>query len=176
MPELTSVGVRAQGDEEGAIEVSEVEHPSTAVHWGRAATELNVPKAEVLRVVEDYAGYKRFLPHFRASRVISRRERAALVYFEAQIAMFAFWSEMRVRPLEPVDDTESIAGKMIRGNAQLMEARWDIRSVNPRRTWVALQLILVPKAPLPASFVSAENASAARRAIKGLRKILLLPQ
>jgi hypothetical protein len=105
--------------------------------------------------------------------VISQRADAALVYFEAQIAMFTFWSEMRVAALPTMGATDSIAGKMIRGNAELMEARWDVRSVSADRTWVALQLILVPKAPLPAGFVSDENASAARKAIKGLRKILI---
>src|SRR4051794_36145859 len=64
---------RAQQGAESSIEVSSVEHPDTKVRWGRAATELAAPQDEVLRVVEDYAGYKNFLPHFRTSRVLSQR-------------------------------------------------------------------------------------------------------
>jgi ribosome-associated toxin RatA of RatAB toxin-antitoxin module len=164
--------VSAESSTDESIEVSQVDHPDSAVDWGRAATVIAAPKRQVLRAVEDYAGYQRFIPHFRLSKVLSQRGRAALVYFEANIAMFTFWSEMRCAPEPPAHGTEVIEGKMVRGNAQLMEARWEVKPVDADHTWVALQLILVPKVPLPTSFVSSENASASMKAVRALRRML----
>lgn len=163
---------RAEGTAPFAgIEVSEVDHPAAKVRWGRAAAEISVPLSRALEVVESYDTYADILPSFHASRVLSRRGSAALVYFEASVAAGAitFWSQMRVGPRKRVEDMEVIDGKMIRGNPELMEARWELRELDDERTHVAFQLFVVPKLPLPAGLVSSENASAAKKVVRALR-------
>ena len=55
-------------------------------------------------------------------------------------------------------ETRVIEGKMVEGNMDAMLARWEVTSIDAKRTLVAFQLLMDPKLPLPDSFVSSENA------------------
>ena len=82
----TNVKAMIAGLEDGTIRGSNVPHAERSVQWGRAVGIIDAPLADVLTVVQNYAGYQTFMPHFRVSKVLSQRGTSALVYMQASIA------------------------------------------------------------------------------------------
>lgn len=158
------------------IVVTSLAHPNTSVLWGRAEGVVAAPLSDVVHMVEDYAKYYTFLPHFRTSRVLSQRGNAALVYMEAMVAMetIKLWAEVKLGPAKAQGNTRVIEAKMVKGNMNILEARWEITPIDDEHTNVAFQLLIEPKVPLPASVFSNENAKASRKTISALRKTLAL--
>lgn len=156
------------------IKVTAVSEPGTSVKAGRAVGIVDAPIDAVSAVVQDYASYEKFMPHFRASRVLSRRGASALVYMQASIAMdtMTLWAQLKVGPRPNVGNTRVIEAKMVQGNMDAMHARWELTPVDPQHTLVAFQLLLDPKVPLPTSLVSAENEKASQKTIRALRRVL----
>ncbi|HKP57267.1 MAG TPA: SRPBCC family protein [Polyangiales bacterium] len=170
----TNVKAMIAGLEDGTIRGSNVAHASLSVQWGRAVGIVDAPMADVLAVVENYAGYYTFMPHFRTSKVLSQRGASALVYMQASIAAntMNLWAQMKVGPRPNEGDTRVIEGKMVDGNMDAMMARWEVTPIDANRTLVAFQLLMDPKLPLPDSFVSSENEIATRKTIRALRQVL----
>lgn len=162
------------GLEDGTIRGSTVAQPESSVKWGRAVGIVDAPLAEVLSVVENYAGYYTFMPHFRVSKVLSQRGTSALVYMQASLAKntMNLWAQMKVGPKPNQGETRIIEGKMVDGNMDAMLARWEVTPIDSGRTLVAFQLLMDPKLPLPSSFVSSENEIATKKTIKALRRVL----
>ncbi len=163
-------------ESEGPIVVTSLSHPNTSVRWGRASGVVDASLAEVLDIVEDYGLYHTFLPHFRTSRVLARRGQVAIVYMEALIAMdtITLWAQVKMGPAASAGTTRAIDAKMMKGNVNILEARWELTPIDARHTRVAFQLLIDPKVPLPASLLSDQNAKASRRTISALRKNLAL--
>jgi ribosome-associated toxin RatA of RatAB toxin-antitoxin module len=166
--------VKPEAPKELEIKVSAVSLPGASVKAGRAEGIVEAPLAAVQGVVEDYAGYEKFMPHFRASRVLSRRGASALVYMQASIAKdtLTLWAQLKISPKPNVGQTRVIEAKMVQGNMDAMFARWELTPVDDARTLVAFQLLMDPKLPLPASMVADENEKASQRTIKALRRVL----
>ena len=158
---------------EAPIQVSSVAFGGTSVKAGRAVGIVDAPLEAVLAIVEDYASYEKFMPHFRASRVLSRRGSSALVYMQASIAAdtMTLWAQLKVGPKPNVGATRVIEAKMVQGNMDAMHARWELAPVDAQHTQVAFQLLLDPKVPLPSSLVSDENEKAAQKTIRALRRV-----
>ena len=158
---------------EAPIEVSSVAYNGSSVKAGRAVGIVDAPLETVLAIVEDYAGYEKFMPHFRASRVLSRRGSSALVYMQASIARdtMTLWAQLKVGPKANSGTARVIEAKMVQGNMDAMQARWELSAVDPQHTLVAFQLLMDPKVPLPASLVSDENEKAAQKTIRALRRV-----
>jgi ribosome-associated toxin RatA of RatAB toxin-antitoxin module len=170
----TNVKALIAGLEDGTIRGSNLPHAQHSVKWGRAVGIIDAPLADVLAVVQNYAGYYTFMPHFRVSKVLSQRGTSALVYMQASIAAntMNLWAQMKVGPRPNEGDTRVIEGKMVDGNMDAMMARWEVTPIDPNRTLVAFQLLMDPKLPLPDSFVSSENEIATRKTIRALRQVL----
>ena len=170
----TNVKSLIAGLEDGTIRCSNLPHAERSVQWGRAVGIVDAPLADVLAVVENYAGYYSFMPHFRVSKVLSQRGQSALVYMQASIAAntMNLWAQMKVGPRPNEGDTRVIEGKMVDGNMDAMMARWEVTPIDANRTLVAFQLLMDPKLPLPDSFVSSENEIATRKTIRALRQVL----
>lgn len=159
----------------GEIEQTTLPHPKTDVQWGHAVGIVEAPLSDVMRIVSDYGSYQEFMPHFEKSRVLSQRGARALVYMEALIAKgtMTVWAQLKIRPSTHDDpNTRVVLASMTKGNLSHMEARWEIRPLDARRTLVTFDMLVDPKIPLPAGLVSTENRKAARRSIKALRKRL----
>lgn len=156
------------------IKVSTVSLPGASVKAGRAEGIVEAPMDAVRSVVEDYAGYEKFMPHFRASRVLSRRGASALVYMQASIAKdtLTLWAQLKVSPKPNVGKTRVIEAKMVQGNMDAMLARWELTPVDSEHTLVAFQLLMDPKLPLPASLVADENEKASHKTIRALRRVM----
>lgn len=162
------------GLEDGSIRSSTIQYKEDSVRWGRAVGIVDAPLAEVLAVVENYAGYQGFMPHFHTSKVLSQRGKSALVYMQASVAKgtMNLWAQMKVGPKPNEGETRIIEGKMVEGNMEVFMARWEVTPIDANRTLVAFQLLMDPKLPLPDSFVSAENETATKKTIKALRQVL----
>jgi ribosome-associated toxin RatA of RatAB toxin-antitoxin module len=158
---------------EAPIQVSSVACSGSSVKAGRAVGIVDAPLETVLAIVQDYAGYEKFMPHFRASRVLSRRGSNALVYMQASIAAdtMTLWAQLKVGPKPNMGAARVIEAKMVQGNMDAMQARWELSSVDAGHTLVAFQLLMDPKVPLPASLVSDENEKAAQKTIRALRRV-----
>ncbi len=162
---------------DGSIQSSTVEQAGRSVRWGRAVGLVDAPVEAVMKVVQNYGAYQTFMPHFRTSKVLSQRGASALVYMEATVAKgtMDLWAELKISPKANTGDagaTQVIEAKMTKGNMDAMQARWELTPVEGGRTLVAFQLLMDPKLPLPASFVSGENETAAKKTIKALRKVV----
>jgi ribosome-associated toxin RatA of RatAB toxin-antitoxin module len=159
---------------EPEIKVTTIAQPGTSVRAGRAEGIVDAPIDAVMSVVEDYGNYDKFMPHFRASRVLSRRGESALVYMQASIAKdtMTLWAQLKVGPKPNIGDTRVIEAKMVQGNMDAMRARWEVTSIDGQHTRVAFELLMDPKVPLPASLVSDENEKATQKTIRALRHML----
>jgi ribosome-associated toxin RatA of RatAB toxin-antitoxin module len=159
---------------EGEIQVSTVAQPGSSVKAGRAVGIVDAPIDAVMAIVEDYGGYEKFMPHFRASRVLSRRGESALVYMQASIAKdtMTLWAQLKIAPKPSVGTTRVIEAKMVQGNMDAMHARWEVTPVDAQHTKVAFELLMDPKVPLPASLVSDENEKASQKTIRALRRVV----
>lgn len=165
---------KAEAPKELEIKVSQVSLPGASVKAGRAEGIVEASMEAVRGVVEDYAGYEKFMPHFRASRVLSRRGASALVYMQASIVKdtLTLWAQLKIAPKPSVGQTRVIEAKMVQGNMDAMFARWELTPVDDAHTLVAFQLLMDPKLPLPAGMVGDENEKASQRTLKALRRVL----
>jgi len=165
---------KEHADEEAEIKVTTVSKPGTDVKAGRAEGIVNASLESVRSVVEDYGGYEKFMPHFRASRVLSQRGTSALVYMQASIAKdtMTLWAQLKVSAKPNAGNTRVIEAKMVQGNMDAMFARWELTPLDTEHTLVAFQLLMDPKVPLPASLVSNENEKASQKTIRALRRVV----
>ena len=171
-PRAAGAQAQSAGPSFEGIAVKSLPHPRTNVRWGRATGLVAAPFPEVVGMVEDYARYHTFLPHFRTSRVLSQRGNKAIVYMEAVVAMgtLKLWAQMKMGPVKSQGSTQAIEAKMMSGNMKYLEARWELTPIDAQRTHVVFQLLIEPKLPLPASLLSNENAKASRQTIAALRR------
>ncbi len=142
------------------------------VSWGEAEAVLDAPFTLVVDTLRDYERYAEFLPHFRKSRVLSRRGERAMLYLEARILKGAMtlWAQMLVREVRR-NDRWVLAARKVRGNMARFDARWEVFPLDRgRRTLVRFRILVDPDLPLPDSLVSEENRKSARRAIRGVQR------
>jgi ribosome-associated toxin RatA of RatAB toxin-antitoxin module len=79
------------------------------------------------------------------------------------------WAILRFEPARPNNGELVIAGHLIKGNVDRLDGTWKIRSIGDRRTHLELELLIVPKLPVPGSIVTGEAAYAADKAVTGVR-------
>lgn len=149
----------------------EVAVPGSGVKAGAARVHVRAGLKAVRKAVTDFDHYAAFISRFKKSKVLARSKTHVDVYLEVPILKGAakVWAVVRVTPAKKVGDTEVIVGKMLRGNVERLEARWRLRSLGERSTILALELLIVPKLPVPGSLVTGEAAYAADKAVIGLR-------
>jgi len=157
---------------DGHIETGTLPEAGSDILWGRAQAIVNAPLEQVMRVVQDYGRYSEFLPHFTVSRVLSQKGANATVYMEALVIKktLKVWVQASFRERPRQGNTRIIEGKMMQGNINRLNARWEITPLADGRTLVAFQMLFDPKLPLPDSMISNENSKAASRTIKALRE------
>jgi ribosome-associated toxin RatA of RatAB toxin-antitoxin module len=158
--------------QQGRIPTSGRAQPGTKVQRGRAMILIDAPADRVYEVIQNYAAYKEFLPHFETSRVLSKRGASALIYVQVKIMKGAktIWAELKMKPREKDGATRVIEAKMMKGNVDHFEAHWEVTPIDDKRTLVAFEIIVDPDLPLPSSFVSEENVKSARKTLRALRE------
>ena len=76
---------------------------------------------------------------------------------------------MRFDPPKTNNGEEVIVGRMLKGNVRRLDASWRIRQIDEHRSELKLELLIVPKLPLPDSLVVSEERYAAFKAVEGMR-------
>lgn len=141
------------------------------VAWGTAIGVVDAPIEAVARVAADYSHYSEFVPHFKKSRVLSRRGDDALVYMEAGVLKdtVTLWAQVRIRA-RARGEGRIIESRMLKGNMDTFRARWELIPVaGNTRTLVKFHLLVDPDLPLPDSVLSRENKKSAGKTLRAMR-------
>lgn len=149
----------------------EVQTTHSSIKAGAARISVRAPVREVRKVVLDFRHYEKFIRHFDKSRVIGRSGRNTDVYLRVPILKGAakIWAVVRFSPPRKVHGGEIVEGHMIKGNIKRLDAWWRIKRIDEHHTQLDLELLIVPRMPLPGSLVTGETAYAADNAVTGSR-------
>ena len=171
---------RAQADETEtqrlcrthATERYNVGVPGFSIRAGGGMTLVNAPIAMVRQQVTDYAHYSDFMPRFEKSRIVGKNAGTTDVYLQVAILHGAanVWAVTRFAPPVPDGNGEKIEGKFAgQGNVDDLRAVWRLVPIDADHTVVKLELLIVPKLPLPGSLVTPELEYAADQAVSSTR-------
>lgn len=157
----------------GGIDSRQRPQAGSRIRRSRAVGLLRAPAEQVTDVVLDYAAYRRFMPHFVASRVLSKRGSQARVYIEVSAlkGLARLWMEMQIGMAPTTEPTRVISASMLRGNIKHFQAAWHVTPVNDQTTLVAFELCADPDFSIPFAdgLVSDYNELEARDSVVALR-------
>jgi ribosome-associated toxin RatA of RatAB toxin-antitoxin module len=147
----------------------EVQTSESSIKAGAARIVVRAPLATVERVVTDFGHYPRFIKHFKRAKVLGHSRRNTDVYLEVPILHGAakLWAILRFSPPKWVNGEEDVEAHMLRGNVKRMDAKWRLARIDDSDTELSLEMLIVPSAPMPRSFVTHEVAYAADQAVAG---------
>lgn len=143
-----------------------------AIRAGGGKTAVNAPLSTVRRAVTDYGHYADFIPRFEKSRIVGKSGPNTDVYLQVSILHGAanVWAVTRFGTPVAEGAGERIEGRMHgQGNVEQLIAVWHLTPVDENRTIVKLELLLVPKLPLPGSVVTPELEYASDQAVSAMR-------
>jgi hypothetical protein len=132
-------------------------------------------------VVLDFGNYARYFDPDKgksksgwASKVVGKSGDKTDLYLEVPILGGAskIWAIVRFdAPKKVGEDTEIVTGQMIKGNVEKLSAKWKMRRrAEDNSTELQLEFLVVPKLPVPDSFLAKEASSAAAKAVKGMKR------
>lgn len=147
----------------------ETEHSSTKA--GAARVHIAAPVTQVRKTVTDFKNYSKFISKFDKAKVVGRDGDKTDVYLQVPILKGAakIWAVVRFSPIKSVNGEEVLEGQMVKGNVKRMDARWRIKKIDDENTQLNLELLIVPKLPVPGSMVTGEVKYAADEAVMGSR-------
>lgn len=145
------------------------EHSSTKA--GAARVHVATPTTQVKKVISDFKNYSKFISKFDKSKVVGRKGNNTDVYLEVPIMKGAakIWAVVRFEPVKTVGGEEVLEGHMLKGNVKRLDAWWRVKKIDDANTQLNLELLIVPKLPVPGSVVTGEVAYAADTAVMGSR-------
>jgi ribosome-associated toxin RatA of RatAB toxin-antitoxin module len=141
------------------------------IEAGAARIEVGASPDRVIGIVCDYSNYSRLTDRFDKSRIIGRSGPNTDVYLQVPIlkGLARIWAVVRFEPVHNVKGEQIVVGHLVKGNVERLDATWRTRSTAEHRSHLELELLIVPKFPVPASVVTGEVAFAADRAVTGVR-------
>jgi ribosome-associated toxin RatA of RatAB toxin-antitoxin module len=145
---------------------------ATSIKAGGGMTAVNAPLAEVRKIVLDFGHYADFMPRFKKSRIVGRNGVNTDVYLQVEILHGAatIWAVTRFNPPRPEGPGELIEGKMGgQGNVDDLRSVWHLQPIDDTHTILKLELLIVPKVPVPGSVVTGELEYAADKAVSSAR-------
>ncbi|HKQ68454.1 MAG TPA: SRPBCC family protein [Polyangiaceae bacterium] len=143
-----------------------------SIRAGGGMTSVNAPLAVVRQTLTDYGHYSQFMPRFQKSRIVGKTGAFTDVYLQVAILHGAanVWAVTRFGPPVPEGTGERIEGKLEgQGNVDDLRATWHLYPVDAGHTVVKLELLIVPKLPLPGSIVTPELEFASDQAVSATR-------
>ena len=150
----------------------EVQTPHSSIKAGAARVAVKASPATVKKVITDFGKYPEFISKFEKAKVVGREGDKTDVYLQVPILKGAakVWAVVRFDPPKTLnDDEEVIAATMVKGNVKRLDATWRIKKIDADNTQLNLELLIVPKLPVPGSLVTGEVAYAADEAVTGSR-------
>jgi len=105
-----------------------------------------------------------------ASHVVGKSGDKTDLYLEVPILKGAakIWAIIRFDAPQKVGDTEVVNGRMLKGNVNMLSAKWKMRRTDDG-TELQLEFLVVPKVPIPDSLLSNEARGAAFKAVTGMK-------
>jgi ribosome-associated toxin RatA of RatAB toxin-antitoxin module len=175
---LVTPGVAAKPSEEAQrlmklrdAERYEVLTPHSSIKAGAARVHVAAPSDSVRKTVTDYKNYPDFISKFEKARVVGKEGDKTDVYLQVPILKGAakIWAVVRFEPPKTVNGEELVTGSMVKGNVKRLDATWRIKKIDEANTQLHLEMLIVPKLPVPGSLVTGEVAYAADEAVMGSR-------
>ena len=166
-----------QGEVERLLRTHATERYNVAVQGysiraGGGMTAINAPISMVRRTVTDFGHYADFMPRFQKSRIVGKSGPNTDVYLQVSILHGAanIWAVTRFGPPVAEGAGERIEGRLNgQGNVDQMIATWHLLPVDENRTIAKLEILIVPKLPLPGSVVTPELEYASDQAVSATR-------
>lgn len=154
-----------------AAERYNVEVSGASIRAGGAAIAVDAPMAVVRKVVTDYSKYASYIPRFQKSKVIDKKDGRTDVYLQVPILKGAatVWALTRFEAPVKEGTGERIEGKMVEGNVDDLRAWFRLRPIDDTHTVLKLELLIVPKLPLPGKVVTPELEYASDQAVTAMR-------
>lgn len=148
-----------------------VRTPYSSIEAGAARIDVAAGSQQVSEIVCDFGNYTKLTDKFDKSRIIGHSGANTDVYLQVPILKGAakIWAVVRFEPIHAANGEQILAGHLIKGNVERLDATWKIRSLGDRQSHVELELLIVPKLPVPGSIVTGEVAYAADKAVTGVR-------
>ena len=149
----------------------EVQTTLSSIKAGAARIRVRAPATSVERVVRDFNHYKDFIQRFERSHVLGHHAGRTDVYLQVPILRGAarVWAVVRFEPPKTVNGEQVIEAHLLKGNVKRLDAWWRIKPIDKHHTRLALEMLIVPKLPVPGSLVTGEVAFAADTAVSGAR-------
>lgn len=146
--------------------------PGFKIRAGGGMTVVNASLATVRQTVTDYGHYSDFMPRFQKSKIVGKNGQSTDVYLQVSILHGAanVWAVTRFGPPSPEGAGERIEGRLQgQGNVDELRAVWHLTPIDPDRTLVKLELLIVPTLPVPGSLVTPELEYASDQAVSATR-------
>lgn len=148
-----------------------VRTPHSGIEAGAARTRVNASRNAVVEIVTDYARWHQFISRFDKVRVVGRTSDSVDVYMQVPILKGAakIWAVVRFEAPKAIGTERVIEGHMVKGNVERLDAKWRVIQIDDRTSELHLQMLIVPKLPVPGSLITGEVAYAADKAIIDVR-------
>jgi ribosome-associated toxin RatA of RatAB toxin-antitoxin module len=148
-----------------------VRSPSSSVEAGAARIKVNASPDEILRLIQDFSRYDKFISKFEKVRVVGRTANSVDVYMQVPILKGAakIWAVVRFTPAQANGKERVLEGHMVKGNVDRLDAKWRIIGADDGSSELRLEMLIVPKLPVPGSLVTGEVAYAADKAVSDVR-------
>lgn len=167
---LGSAAVEADAKAVDSVRYS-VRTASSGIEAGAARIRVNASSNAVVGVVTDYGRWDQFISRFEKVKVVGRTADTVDVYLQVPILKGAakIWAVVRFGAPREVGAERVIEGHMVKGNVDRLDAKWRIIQVDENTSELHLQMLIVPKLPLPGTLITGEVAYAADKAVIDVR-------
>lgn len=149
------------------------------IQAGCARITVAAPIDTVRKVVSDFNRYSSFMKRYKdgklqlqiSAKLVGRVGEKRDVYLDVPILKGAakVWGVLRFEPPKASGDEEILEGRLVKGNVERLDARWRLRKIDASRTSVDLELLIVPKVPVPHDLVTGELEFVSDVSVSGVR-------
>jgi hypothetical protein len=154
--------------------------PDQSIQAGCAKIGVLAAPETLRKVVSDFDHYSTFIKRYKdgklqlqvTAKLVGRVGEKRDVYLEVPIlkGTAKVWGLLRFEPLKTVGSEEVFEGRMLKGNVERLDARWRIRKIDDKRTSLHLELLIVPKVPVPHDLITGELEFVSDVSVSGARE------
>ena len=147
--------------------------PGQDDRWGHAQVLVRAPLDVVRGQVTDYGHLKEIAPQkFKTSRIVDKHGPLTDVYLQIPMmhGLITLWNVVRFAPPEVISPgLEVVQGALVKGNVKQLRIVVTMRSVDPARTVLTVDLLMTPEFMAPQAAVDEELRDAAQNAVDGVK-------
>ena len=140
---------------------------------GAARTYVKAPLQEAVATVTDYDAYERMISRFKEARVVARHGEKTDVFVRVPImnGTTEVWATVRVDPPVQVSKDEYVIyGRMVEGNVRDFNLVYRLSRADDDGTQLAMEMVIIPRFPVPRALVKREVSGAASNAVVRFRR------